>query len=326
MGDRVLQVPAWAAWATLAVVVLGMVAVDLRLHHGRGPDSRRRAIAWSAVWIGVAVLFGGAVWLFMGARAGSEFFSAWLLEKSLSVDNLFVFLLVFGRLGVPSSQRRRVLTWGILGALVTRGLFIAAGTAVLARWQPVVYFFGALLLFTAWKTLRDPAAEPRQPAWVEGLVTRLPWTPVISGERFLLRRKGRLLATPLLLALVVIEVSDVAFALDSIPAALAVTSSTFVVYSSNVLAVLGLRSLFVVLGDALAGLEHLRYGLAAVLAVAGLKMIASPFFDLPAGWALGIIAACIGASVASSLWVRRSRSTALREAAKPPAQQAPLPP
>jgi tellurite resistance protein TerC len=303
-----LVVPAWA-WALLAVVMLLLIAIDLFAHRGDRIDSRGRALVWSAVWVAAAVVFGGFVALWFGADAAEQYFAAYLLEKSLSVDNLFVFVVIFGALGIPTSEQRRVLTWGIIGALVTRALFIALGAALLQRWHEVTYVFGAILLVTAVKMLRSgEGSSERMLGWLERY---LPWTRERSGHAFVVRSGGRWLATPLLVALLAIELTDVMFALDSIPAAFAVSEEPFVVYSSNVFAVLGLRALYVVLLGALVQLRYLKYGLSAVIAFAGAKLIAAPWVSISPPVSVAVIALVIGAAVvASVIAARRDARTA----------------
>jgi tellurite resistance protein TerC len=303
-----LVVPAWA-WALLAVVMLLLIAIDLFAHRGDRIDSRGRALAWSVVWVAAAVVFGGFVALWFGADAAEQYFAAYLLEKSLSIDNLFVFVVIFGALGIPTSEQRRVLTWGIIGALVTRALFIALGAALLQRWHEVTYVFGAILLVTAVKMLRSgDGSSERLLGWLERY---LPWTRERSGHAFVVRSGGRWLATPLLVALLAIELTDVMFALDSIPAAFAVSEEPFVVYSSNVFAVLGLRALYVVLLGALVQLRYLKYGLSAVIAFAGAKLLAAPWVSISPPVSVAVIALVIGvAVVASVIATRRDARTA----------------
>ena len=297
-----LVVPAWA-WALLAGLMLLMISIDLFAHRGDQLDSRRRALVWSMIWIAAAIGFGAFVAAYFGAGAAEEYFAAYLLEKSLSVDNLFLFLVIFTALGIPSGEQRRVLTWGILGALVTRALFIALGAAVLQRWHEVTYLFGAILVVTALKMLRESDDKPnRLLPWLE---RHLPWTSERAGHAFVVRRAGRWVATPLLVALIAIELADVVFALDSIPAAFAVTEEPYVIYSANVFAVLGLRALYVVLVGALAKLRYLRFGLAGVLAFAGAKMLASSWIVITPFVSVALIAAMIGGAVVASLVATR---------------------
>lgn len=297
-----LVVPAWA-WGLLAGVMLLLIAIDLFAHRGDRVDSRRRALVWTVVWIAAAVVFGAVVAVWFGADAAEQYFAAYLLEKSLSVDNLFVFVVVFGALDIPVSEQRRVLTWGIIGALVTRGVFIAAGAAILQRWHEVTYVFGAILVITALKLLRtSEGGSSRLLAWLE---RHLPWTRERTGHHFIVQRGGRWVATPLLLALLAIELTDVMFALDSIPAAFAVSNEPFVIYSSNVFAVLGLRALYSVLLGALADLRYLKYGLSAVLAFAGAKMLAASWVKISPIVSVLVIALVIGVAAGASVWVAR---------------------
>jgi tellurite resistance protein TerC len=296
-----LVVPAWA-WGLLAVVMLLLVSIDLFAHRGDRVDSRPRALVWSLVWIAAAVVFGGFVAVYFGASMAEQYFAAYLLEKSLSVDNLFLFVVVFAALEIPSAEQRRVLTWGIVGALVTRGVFIALGSAVLHRWHGITYVFGALLVITAWKMLRETEETSRLLPWLE---RHLPWTREREGHRFFVRRAGRWVATPLLVALLAIELTDVMFAIDSIPAAFAVSEEPFIVYSSNVFAVLGLRALYVVLVGALTDLRYLRYGLSAVIAFAGAKMLAASWITISPLVSVMVIALVIGTAVVASLVASR---------------------
>ena len=297
-----LVVPAWA-WGLLAGLMVILIAIDLIAHRGDRVDSRRSALVWSMGWIAAAVVFGGFVAVYFGSSAAEQYFAAYLLEKSLSVDNLFLFVVIFGALGIPRDEQRRVLTWGIIGALVTRALFIALGSAVLHRWHEVTYVFGAILVFTAFKMLRKNDGESSK--LLQWLEKHLPWTREREGHHFVVKRGGRWLATPLLLALIAIELTDVVFALDSIPAAFAVSEEPFVVYSSNVFAVLGLRALYVVLVGALSDLKYLHYGLAAVLAFAGGKMLAASWVKITPLVSVGLIAVMIGASVVASVVASR---------------------
>lgn len=304
-----LVVPVWA-WALLAGLMVVLISIDLFAHRGDRVDSRGRAVIWSAVWIAIAIAFGGFVAWQFGAGAAEQYFAAYLLEKSLSVDNLFLFVVIFGALGIPRVEQRRVLTWGIIGALVTRAVFIAAGSAVLSRWHEVTYVFGAILVITSIKMLRSNDSEgSKLLPWLE---RKLPWTKDHGGHHFVVKRDGRWLATPLLVALIAIELTDVVFALDSIPAAFAVSEEPFVVYSSNVFAVLGLRALYVVLVGAIADLRYLKYGLSAVIAFAGIKMLIAHWVKISPLASVAVIAAVIGASVVASVLAnRRERATAV---------------
>ncbi len=312
------DVPAWA-WALLAVIVGISIAVDLLAHRGDKVDSRKRALVWSLVWVGVSLAFNVFVAVKFGAEAGEQFLAVYLLEKSLSVDNLFVFLLVFGALQIPATEQRRVLTWGIIGAIVCRGVLIFAGAAAVHRWHSLLYVFGGILVIGALKLLRkpEPESESKLLGWLE---RHVPWTRTLHGHRFITRISGRLVATPLLIALIAIELTDVVFAIDSVPAAFAVTEEPFLIYSSNLLAILGLRALYIVLAGALADLRYLRFGLAGVLAFAGGKLLTASWFTIPPLASVSIIAVMIGLAVAFSVWANRQdrHATSAESAATPP--------
>ncbi|MEO8554077.1 MAG: TerC/Alx family metal homeostasis membrane protein [Kofleriaceae bacterium] len=292
--------PAWA-WALLAVLVVLCLAIDLLAHRGDHVDSRKRAFAWSIAWIAVAIGFGVFVTAQFGREAGEQWFAAYLLEKSLSVDNLFLFVVVFGALAIPRTEQRRVLTWGILGALATRAIFIVTGSAALERWHWVTYAFGAILLFTALKLARSKDGHTERPASLRWIARWLPSTPELHGHHFIAKVKGRRLATPLLVALIAIELADILFALDSIPAAFAVTEDRFVLYSSNVFAILGLRALYVVLEHGLEKLRYLKIGLVIVLGFAGVKLIVATWIHVPPLISVGVIAGVMAAVVIASL-------------------------
>lgn len=296
-----------AGWIAFAGLVLGLLAVDLLVHRGTRGTSRRSAIGWSAAWVLLGLAFCGFVWGLYGGEAAQEYLGAYLIEKSLSLDNLFVFLVIFQSLGIPETQQHRVLFWGIFGALLSRALFIFVGVEALHHWHAIVYVFGALLLFTAWRVARDNPAEQKESRVVVWLARHLPLSARVEGHSFLTRLDGRRVATPLLLALLAIEVSDIAFAVDSVPAALAVSQKPFIVYSSNVFAILGLRALYIALAHILSELRYLHYGLSAVLAFAGLKMLVPPaWVHIPPLVSVAVIAVCIGVAVWASLRARRA--------------------
>jgi tellurite resistance protein TerC len=291
-------------WVAFNGFVLAMLALDLGVFHRRAHEVRlREAAAWSAVWVAVSLLFNAGIWLFAGRQPALEFLTGYLVEKSLAVDNVFVIALIFSYFAVPARYQHRVLFWGILGALVMRGAFIAAGSYALERWHWTIYLFGGLLLATGIKLAlrRDDALDPgRNP--VLRLARRiLPVSDAYDGQRFFTLRNGRRLATPLLLALVMVEVTDLVFAVDSIPAVFAVTKDPFLVYTSNVMAVLGLRSMYFLLAGVVHRFVYLKVGLALVLAFVGLKMLLTGVVKLPVLVSLAVIAALIGGSIALSL-------------------------
>lgn len=305
-----LDVPAWA-WLLFAGIVVASLVLDLWVHRGGRGLSRKQAIVWSVAWISVALVFSAGLGLKFGTNAAIEFVTAYAIEKSLSVDNLFLFIVIFGRLRIPEAEQHRVLFWGILGAFATRAAFIAAGTALLATWHPVVYVLGAFLLYTGIKTAREHVDGGGEGRILPFLRRHLPLTPRLEGHSFFVVENGRRLGTPLLLALLVIEATDVVFALDSIPAALAVSESPFIIYSSNVFAVLGLRALYLVIAHALIGLRYLRYGLGGILAFAGLKMLTSKFVAVPHVVSLLVIVALmLGAIIPSVIARRRDAASA----------------
>ena len=263
-----------------------------------------------AFWIGVALTFGVWVTVARGAAAAAEYYAAYLLEFSLSVDNIFVFVIVFSELHIPAEYQRRVLRWGIAGALVFRALMIAAGIALIQRFYWITYPFGALILLAAWRTLfaedRERRAVKRACDVCSTSIARLvPVSPVFHGQAFWRRDGGRLVATPLFVALAVIEATDIVFALDSVPAVLTITRDPFIVYSSNVLAMFGLRSLYFVVSNALDRLRYLRQGLAGVLMFTGTKIITSEWVHISPGISISIILFMFGGTIAASLFPRR---------------------
>ena len=306
-----LSVPLWA-WVAVLAVILGMLAVDLLAHRRAHVVRPREALAWSAVWVALGLAFGVVVWAAWGPEAGGEYLAGYLIEKSLAVDNVFVIALLFGVLAVPRALQHRVLFYGVLGALVFRALFIGAGSVILDRAHWVLYLFGAFLLYTGVKMARHRQIEvhpERNP--VLRLVRRvIPVSDGYHGQRFLLRRGGRLVATPLLVALVAIETTDIVFAVDSIPAIFAVTSEPFLVFTSNAFAILGLRAMYFLLADAMNRFGYLRYGLAAVLVLVGVKMLLADVYKIPIWLSLGAIVLALAVSVVASLLTSRGRPQA----------------
>ena len=270
-------------------------------------DSSSRNIAWVIVWVGLGLAVGLWVAGTYGRSAATEYFAAYLLEESLSVDNIFVFVVIFSELHIPAEYQRRVLLFGVAGALVFRALAIFAGLTLIERFQWITYPFATLILFAAWRLLFGAERERKVVkeacdvcgTWIARVVRV---SPVLRGHDFWRREGGRLVATPLLVALVVIETTDIVFALDSIPAVLAVTRNPLIVYSSNVMAMLGLRSLYFVLSDAVYRLRYLRSGLAVLLVFTAAKMLASEWVHISAGLSVTIIGAVLLATIAASVW------------------------
>jgi tellurite resistance protein TerC len=296
-----------ALWAGFIGLVLVFLAADLGIFHRKDePISTRGALGWTAVWVALALAFNAMVGHWFGGVHAAEFLTGYLIEKSLSVDNLFVFLVIFTTLAIPASLQHRVLFWGILTALVLRGAMIFAGTALLARFHWLLYVFGAFLGLTGLKLLVTHQVEephPERSALFRLLRRAIPTTSRMDGHRFLVREGGRWVATPLLLALVLIEISDVVFALDSIPAIFGVTLDPFIVFTSNIFAILGLRSLYFALSSAIDRFSRLRQGLALVLIFIGAKMLVAPWIPIGQGVSLGVVAGLLGGSLAASgLW------------------------
>jgi TerC family integral membrane protein len=291
----------WVAAVTLGASLL----LDLFLHRRGREATVRAAGVWTAIWLALGAGFGVLILALRGPSDMQDYFAAYLIEQSLSLDNLFVFLVIFQSLRIPTERQHGVLFFGVLGALVFRGLFIYAGSAALARWHWADIAFGALLLLAAVRTLRkNPAeGESRLLGW---LSRHLPVTERAHGTRFMIRENGRLLATPALLALVGLELSDIMFAIDSVPAALSISQDRFIVYTSNAFAICGLRSWYLLLGRFLRDLPHLHYGIAAVLLFTGLKMIGQTWVHLPSWLSITVTLSCILISVASSLLGRGS--------------------
>jgi tellurite resistance protein TerC len=291
-------------WIGFTAFVLAMLVLDLSVFHRRAHDVRmREALIWTGVWIGMALLFNLGVYRWFGAKTGLEFLTGYLIEKALSVDNIFVFLVIFSYFRVPGALQHRVLFWGILGALVTRAIFIWLGAALLHRFHWVVYLFGAFLVFTGIKLLLQGESEvhPERNPVLRLFARLVPSVSDYRGARFSVVEAGRRYATPLLTVLVVVETTDLVFAVDSIPAIFAVTRDPFIVYTSNIFAILGLRALFFVLAGTMEKFHYLQVGLGLVLAFVGVKMLLADVYKVPIGISLGVIAALLAGSVVASL-------------------------
>jgi tellurite resistance protein TerC len=291
-------------WLGFLVFVLAMLAVDLGVFHRKAHAvSLREAGAWTAVWVVLAATFNLGVYAWFGPDKALQFTTGYLIEKALAVDNIFVFVVVFSAFAVPAAYQHRVLFWGVLGALVMRAGFIFAGSALLQRFHWVIYVFGAILALTGVKMLvkRSGSPHPERNPLVRAVKRLVPVTPGLVGDRFLVKQAGRWLATPLLLALAAIEVTDLVFAIDSIPAIFAVTMDPFIVFTSNVFAILGLRSMYFLLAGAVEKFRHLKIGLALVLVFVGAKMLLLDVYKLPTALSLVVIVGILAASVLASL-------------------------
>lgn len=301
------RTPEWAWWVFAGALVL-FLAMDLLSHRGKHGDSYRAAVFWTVFWIGVGLAFNVFVWVVMGPIPAQEYLAAYLMEKSLSVDNLFVFLIIFSSLNIPKEHQHKVLWLGIFGALVFRAIFIFLGAEALERYEWVAFVFGGLLLWAAWRTFRHDPTEERENAIASFLARHLPVSQHHHEGQFVAYENGRRVATSLLIAVIALELTDILFAVDSVPAAFSVTRDTFLVYTSNAFAILGLRALYLVIARVLEDLKYLHFGLAAVLAFAGLKMLLHDVVEIPPLLSVGIIGLFIGVAVLASVaHVRRER-------------------
>jgi tellurite resistance protein TerC len=290
-------------WILFNLFVVAMLALDMGVMNRRSTRvTFRQAMAWSAVWIALAAVFAAVELVWHGRAESLQFVTAYVIELSLSVDNLFVFLLIFRYFKVPSEYERKILFWGILGALLMRGIFIAAGVGLIQRFAWITYAFGALLIFSGARLLKQGAAQihPEKNFILRIFRRFIPVTDVYVGNQFFTRRDVWM-ATPLFVVLLIIETSDVLFAVDSIPAVLAVTLNAFIVYTSNVFAILGLRSLYFALSGMLDRFHYLHYGLSVVLILVGLKMLGSHFVSIPTGWTLATVLSVLTLSVVASM-------------------------
>ncbi len=303
-----MEVTLWW-WVGFNVFVLAMLAVDLLIFHRKPHEvSLKEALVWSGVWIGLALVFNAGIYFWQGKQPALEFLTGYLIEKSLSVDNIFVFLMIFACFKVPAKYQHEVLFWGILGALLMRAGFIAGGVTLIKNFHWIIYVFGAFLIFTGIKMVLDKDKEIHPE---KSLVLRLfhkimPVTKGYEGGKFFVKKDNRTFATPLFVVLLVVETTDVIFAVDSIPAILAITQNPFIVYTSNVFAILGLRALYFALAGVIQLFHYLHYGLSAILVFVGTKMLITDIYKIPIGLSLSVVAALLLLSVgASILWPKK---------------------
>ena len=313
-----MDVPLWA-WASVLALILAMLAVDLIAHRTAHVVSVREAAVWSAVWVTLGLGFGAVVWWAYGAEAGGEYYAGYLIEKSLAVDNVFVFALIFTYLAVPRQYQHRVLFYGVLGAFVFRAMFIAGGSVLINSFGWVLYLFGAFLVFTGWKMFvhRDDETDLSRNRVLGWLRKRVPATERFHGQRFWVKEGGAWVATPLFFALVMVETTDIIFAVDSIPAIFAVTKEPFLVFTSNAFAILGLRAMYFLLADLIDRFVYLKAGLAAILGFVGVKMLLLDVYKVPIWLSLAVIGGCLALAVGLSL--RHTRRGPQGEAGRPPA-------
>ena len=301
--------PVWM-WVAFNVFVLAMLAVDLGVVHRRAHEVRlREALVWSGIWIALALLFALGVYAWDGPQPALEFLTGYLIEKSLSVDNIFVFVLIFSYFKVPARYQHEVLFWGILGALVMRAIFIFAGIALLQRLHWILYVFGALLILTGIKmaTEKDKEIHPDKNPVLKLFRRLVAVTEDYHADHFFVKQGGQYAATPLFIVLLVVETTDVIFAVDSIPAILGITMDPFLVYTSNVFAILGLRALYFALAGVVRLFHYLHYGLSAILVFVGAKMLLADVYKLPVAVALGVIAGILLVAVIASVMRPRQR-------------------
>ncbi|EAP1742365.1 TerC family protein [Salmonella enterica] len=311
-------------WGGFAVVVVIMLSIDLLLQGRRGAHamSMKQAAGWSILWVTLSLLFNAAFWWYLAETQGREvadpqalaFLTGYLIEKSLAVDNVFVWLMLFSYFSVPPALQRRVLVYGVLGAIVLRTIMIFAGTWLITQFEWLLYVFGAFLLFTGVKMAlakEDESGIGEKPMvrWLRG---HLRMTDTIENEHFFVRKNGLLYATPLLLVLIMVELSDVIFAVDSIPAIFAVTTDPFIVLTSNLFAILGLRAMYFLLSGVAERFSMLKYGLAVILAFIGIKMLIVDFYHIPIAISLGVVFGILTITLVINAWVNHQRDKKLR--------------
>jgi tellurite resistance protein TerC len=303
-----VEVPLWG-WAVFVALLAALLGIDLVVHRGNHAPTARRALVESAAWVACGLAFSVVVLVVWGGQAFGEYLSGYVIEKSLSIDNVFVWAIIFSTFAIPLRYQHRVLFWGIFGALALRAGFIMGGSALITRFWWMLPVFGAILIVSGVKVVRHREKEGTQShdRAVKLLGRFIPVRPTVSGQRFVLREHGRLVATPLLAALVVIEVTDVVFAVDSVPAILAVSREPFLVFASNAFAILGLRAMYFLLGDARERFHYLSHALGAILVFVGVKMALSHWWHIPTVASLAVIVAIVAAAIVFS--VRRKPQT-----------------
>ncbi len=304
-----MDVPLWAWFAVIGAVVV-MLVIDLVAHRHAQVIGVREAASWSAFWVLCGVAFGALIWWQSGAEFAQQYYAGYLIEKSLAVDNVFVWAIIFSYFAVPREFQHRVLFLGVLGALFFRGAFIAAGSVLIASFGWVLYLFAAFLLYTAWKMIsqRNEHLDPEQSRALRMFRRWVPMTDAYHGQRFLIRKNGVIVATPLLAVLVLVEVTDIVFAVDSIPAIFAVTDEVFLVFTANAFAILGLRAMYFLLADLIHRFVYLKLGLALVLIWVGIKMLLKiDVFYIPTPISLAVVTTILGVSVIASLLATRGQ-------------------
>ena len=291
-------------WIGFFIVILGLLALDIVVFNRKAHEVRlKEALLWSAFWISIALIFNVVVYFHLGPESAVQYFTAYIIEKSLSVDNLFVFLMLFSYFKVPAIYQHKVLFWGIVGALVMRMVFIFAGIALIDKFHWMLYIFGIILIYSGVKMVKskDVEVNPEKNPVLKLFRKFMPVTDRYHGGSFFVQQDSRWYATPLIVVLLVIETTDVVFAVDSVPAVLAISRDAFIVYTSNIMAILGLRALYFALAGVMQLFRHLHYGLAAILVFVGFKMIATDWIHIPIMLSLGVIAGVLAVSIAASV-------------------------
>ncbi|WP_168914729.1 TerC family protein [Microcella flavibacter] len=304
-----MDIPLWLWFAVLGVI-LAMLALDLVAHRKAHVISVREAAAWSIVWVTLGVAFGGYIWWEFGAEFGQQYYAGYLIEKSLAVDNVFVWAIIFAFFGVPREYQHRVLFLGVLGALVFRAIFIALGAVLIDQFSWILYVFAAFLLYTGYVMIRqrNQHMDVENSRILRAFRRFVPMTDAYHGQRFLIRKAGVIVATPLLAVLVLVEVTDIIFAVDSIPAIFGVTSEPFIVFTANAFAILGLRAMYFLLADLIHRFIYLKLGLAFVLIWVGIKMLLLDVYKIPTSVSLAVVAVIITVSIVASLRATRGQA------------------
>jgi len=300
MKQSDFEIPAWG-WIIFGAVVVVLLAIDHVAHRGERAESRKVALLWSMIWVAAGLGFNMFVYFALGARAATEYLATYVIEKALSTDNMFLFLVIFKSLNVPLKDQHKALFWGIVGAVAFRALLIFIGAAALERWEWVTYVFGVIVLYAAYRAFRQDPLKQERSKLVERLATRLPITENTEGGKFFARENSQWVASPLFLAVIAIELTDILMAIDSVAVAFSMSRNRFVIYTSNVFAVLGLRALYLLLANTIGKMRYLHYGLAGVLAFAGCKLLADPLVHIPPLFSVAFTIAVIGSTIWLSL-------------------------
>jgi tellurite resistance protein TerC len=301
----------WVVWVVFSIIITIMLVLDLGVFHKNTHEIKmKEALTWSAVWIALAMVFNIGIYFYLGSKPALEFFAGYILEKSLSVDNIFVFILIFSSMKVPKIYQHRILFWGVIGAIIMRAVFIGVGVTLMEKFHWITYVFGALLVITGIKMVipKDESMDPNNDFTINLVKKFIPITDGYRGDRFFTKENGKLFATPLFLVLILIESSDVIFAVDSIPAILAITNDTLILFTSNIFAILGLRSLYFALGGLMDQFRYLKYALAAILTFVGIKMLIVNYYKVPIGLSLSIIGSLLVISMILSHYIRPKES------------------